>query len=290
MERCYCRGQRWLLLGFFLVLYSSRTLAALETAEHNIEHGYALLLQAQSVASGTQRENLLQEAIDAFKQGYQHVGQTTQVQALLGAAQGYLLMQIPRRRFPFLWQASPLQRAEKSLQHALVLQPHNAIAALLLGLVYWRQATAVTPPPQDTLAQSQTYLEGAAAAGIPVRSVTGDTPRTQGLPRPFSVHDRLIIVRAIDARGTGQQEDVLLVHQPVAGGEGCFGVVVVAGMAYPLVADPATGAMIVAPTIAALTVVPQPAAPPVITVQAPPPTQPLLTRFVWEYGRFVPVL
>lgn len=289
MERYYCQGQRWLLLGCLLVLYSSRTLAALETAEHNIEHGYALLLQAQSVSSGTQRENLLQAAIDAFKQGYQHFGQTAQVQALLGAAQGYLLMQAPRRRFPFLWQAAPLQRAEKSLQHALVLQPHNTAAALLLGLVYWRQAAAVTPP-QDILAQSQTYLERAAAAGIPVRSVTGDTPRTQGLPLPFRAHDRLIIVRTIDARGTGQQEDVLLVYQPVAGGEGCFGVVVAAGIAYPLVADPATGAMVVAPTIAALTVVPQPAAPPVITVRTPPPTHPLVTRFVWEHGRFVPVL
>jgi hypothetical protein len=160
----------------------------------------------------------------------------------------------------------------------------------LLGLVYWRQATAVTPPPQDTLAQSQTYLERAAAAGIPVRSVTGDTSIAQGPPLLFSVHDRLIIMRAIDARGTGPQEDMLLVYHPVAGGEGCFGVVVVAGIAYPLVADAATGAMIVAPTIATLTVVPQPAAPPVITVQAPPHPQPLLTRFVWEHGRFVPVL
>lgn len=290
MERCYCKGQRWLLLGFLLVLYSARTLAALETAEHDIEHGYTLLLQAQSVSSGTQREDLLQEAIDTFKQGYQHVGQTAQVQALLGAAQGYLLMQTPRRRFPFLWQAAPLQRAEKSLQHALVLQPHNAIAALLLGLVYWRQATAVTPPLHNTLAQSQTYLERAAAAGIPVRSVTGDTPTTQELLLPFRAYDRLIIVRAIDARGTGQQEDVLLVYQPVAGGEGCFGVVVAAGIAYPLVADPATGAMVVAPTIAALTVVPQPAAPPVITVQTPPHTQPIVTRFVWAHGRFMPVL
>jgi hypothetical protein len=290
MERCYCQGQRWLLLGFFLVLYSSRTLAALETAEHHIEHGYALLLQAQAVSSGTQREHLLQEAIDAFKQGYQHVGQTAQVQALLGAAQGYLLMQTPRRRFPFLWQAAPLQRAEKSLQHALVLQPHNAAAALLLGLVYWRQATAVTPPLQDTLAQSQAYLERAAAAGIPVRSVTEDTPRTQELPPPLHAHDRLIIVRAIDSRGTGQQEDVLLVYQPVAGGEGCFGVVVAAGIAYPLVTDPVTGAMVIASTIVALTIVSQPAAPPVITVRTPPHTHPIVTRFVWEHGRFVPVL
>jgi hypothetical protein len=201
-----------------------------------------------------------------------------------------LLTQTPRRTFPFLWQATPLQRAEKSLQHALVLQPHNAAAALLLGLVHWRQATAVTPPRRDTLAQSQTYLERAAAAGIPVRLATEDASKTQGFPLPFSVHDRLIIVRSIDARGTGQQEDVLVVYRPIAGVEGCFGVVVAAGTAYPLVADPVTGAMAVAPTIAALTVMPQPAAPPVITVRTPPQTQSMVTRFVWEHGRFVPVL
>src|SRR4029450_8924627 len=92
--------------------------------------GYAVLLQARHTGDGQRREQLVAEAVAAFKDAYQLAGPTVQMQALVGAAQGYLLMQSPRPHFPFLWQATPLQRAEKSLQQALFLQPDNGAAVL----------------------------------------------------------------------------------------------------------------------------------------------------------------
>ena len=127
-----------------------------EPAPEHVERGYALLAQARLEAESATRERLLTEAIAAFKEAYQSepTDPTMQVQALLGAAQAYLLVQSPRRVFPFLWQATPLQRAEKNLQQALVLQPDNAAAAFLLGLVYWRQAAQAAGQQQDALERS----------------------------------------------------------------------------------------------------------------------------------------
>ena len=108
-----------------------------EPAQEHAERGYALLAQARLETESATRERLLTAAIAAFKEAYQSepTDPTIQVHALLGAAQAELLVQHPRRVFPFLWQATPLQRAEKNLQQALFLQPDNAAATFLLGLV-----------------------------------------------------------------------------------------------------------------------------------------------------------
>ena len=116
------------------------------TAAREIARGHALLAAARLAPAGEEKEDLLSEAVEAFKSGYRWFGRDTQVRALLGAAQGYLMVQTPRRVFPFLWQATPLQRAERSAQQALVMQPDSPAAAFLLGLIYWRQARTAKGP------------------------------------------------------------------------------------------------------------------------------------------------
>src|SRR5262245_31338024 len=159
-------------------------------AQEHAERGYVLLGQARLEAENAARERLLTAAIAAFKAAYQSepVDPTMQVHALLGAAQAELLVQHPRRVFPFLWQATPLQRAEKNLQQALVLQPDNAAATFFLGLVYWRQAAQAPGQQQDSLKRSQYYLTRAASLGIPIR--LSSTPEQQESPVTlFDVED-----------------------------------------------------------------------------------------------------
>src|SRR5262249_59673149 len=100
--------------------------------------------QARVETDSVARERLLSTAIAAFKEAYQAEPPDlpSQVQALLGAAQAYLLVQSPHRVFPFLWQAAPLPRAGKTLHQALVLKPDNTPAALLLRTVSSRQAAS----------------------------------------------------------------------------------------------------------------------------------------------------
>src|SRR5713101_2871793 len=151
-------------------------------AQEHAERGYALLVQARLETESASRERLLTGAIAAFKAAYQSepAEPTMQVHALLGAAQAELLVQHPRRVFPFLWQATPLQRAEKNLQQALVLQPDNAAAALLLGIVYGRHAAQAAGPQEDALARSTHYLTQAAVMGVPIR--LAPTPGRQADP------------------------------------------------------------------------------------------------------------
>src|SRR5919109_2244142 len=154
-----------------LVLATSGSLACtlgLQSAEVYMARGYALLLQARHTGDGPRRERLIAEAVAAFKAAYQLAGHVVQAQALVGAAQGYLLMQSPRPHFPFLWQATPLQRAEKSLQQAVFLRPDNAAAVLLLALVYQRQAWLAKAQQAEQLQRSNVYLVRAAALGLPV--------------------------------------------------------------------------------------------------------------------------
>ena len=136
-------------------------------AARDIARGHALLTAARLEAAGEERETLLAEAVEAFKSSYRWFGRDTQVRALLGAAQGYLMMQTPRRVFPFLWQATPLQRAERTAQQALVMQPDNPAAAFLLALIYWRQAM-VDKDPAAALALGNQYAVKAADLGMPV--------------------------------------------------------------------------------------------------------------------------
>ena len=256
-------------------------------AQDHAEHGYALLAQARLEADNATRERLLTEAIAAFKAAYQNepVEPPTQVQALLGAAQAELLVQHPRRLFPFLWQATPLQRAEKNLQQALFLQPDNAAAVLLLGLVYWRQAAQAPGQQQDIRERSQYYLTQAAGLGLPIRLAS--TPERPDSPVTlFGVEDTVVALRYVDARGVGRMDDLVFVYQSAAR-ETLFGVVVTERQAYPLTTDNIIGALAPQGLLETITTAPQPGKPPILILRLRQGTQSTDARFTWDGARFV---
>ena len=258
-----------------------------EPAQEHVERGYVFLGQARLEAESATRERLLTAALAAFKEAYQSepTDSTMQVQALLGAAQAELLVQHPRRLFPFLWQATPLQRAEKNLQQALFLQPDNAAATFLLGLVYWRQAAQAPGQQQDALERSQHYLTQAAGLGIPIRLPS--MPEPQGSPATlFSVEDTVMALRYVDARGVGRMDDLIFVYRPAAR-EALFAVVITGRQAYPLTADSATGALAPQGLLEAITTTPQPGKQPILIMHLRQGTQSIDTRFTWDGVRFV---
>ena len=257
------------------------------SASELVERGYARLAQARLVAESAIRERLLRVATAAFKEAYQTetAGPTVQVHALLGAAQAYLLVQFPRRVFPFLWQATPLQRAEKSLQQALFLQPDNAAAALLLGIVYWRQAAQAAGQQGDTLERSKHYLTQATVLGVPIR--LSHTPGRQEDPGTwFGVEDTVLALRYVDARGVGRMDDLILVYQSAAS-EPMFGVVVTGRQAHPLILDATTGALAPHGLLEAVTTIPQPGQQPILVIHLRQGAQLMDLRFTWDGARFV---
>ena len=259
-------------------------------AQEHVERGYVLLGQARLEAENATRERLHTAAIAAFKAAYQSepIDPTMQVHALLGAAQAELLVQHPRRVFPFLWQATPLQRAEKNLQQALVLQPDNAAATFLLGLVYWRQAAQTPEQQQDSLKHSQYYLTQAADLGIPTSLAS--TPERQDAPVTlFSLGDTVMALRYVDARGVGRMDDLVFVYRPAAR-ETLFGVVVTGRQAYPLTLDSATGALAPQGLLEAITTTPQPGKPPILDLRLRQGTQSIDVRFTWDGTHFVSLL
>ena len=258
-----------------------------EPAPEHAERGYVFLTQARLEAGSATRERLLTEAIAAFKAAYQSepTEPTIQVNALVGAAQAELLVQHPRRVFPFLWQATPLQRAEKNLQQALFLQPDNTAAIFLLGLVYWRQAFQVSGQQQDLLARSQHYLTQAASLGIPIRLAS--TPARQDSPVTlFNVEDTVVALRYVEARGVGKMDDLIFVYRPAAH-EALFAVVVTGRQAYPLAADSASGALATQGRLEAITTTPQPDKSPILVLRLRQGTQCIDARFIWDGVRFV---
>jgi len=256
-------------------------------APEQVEHGYALLAQAHLEAESATRERLLTETIAVFKAAYQSepVAPAMQVQALLGAAQAHLLVLSPRRVFPFLWQATPLQRAERNLRQALVLQPDNAAAVFLLGLVYWRQGTQAAGQRQDVLEHSRGYLTQAAGLGIPIHvssvPARSDTPLTG-----FSVEDTVVALRYVDARGVGRMDDLIFVYRSAAR-KALFGVAVAGRQAYPLVTDRATGTLTLLGLPEAISTVPQPGKAPILVLRLRQGTQSMDTRFTWDGAGFV---
>jgi hypothetical protein len=270
------------------VLQVSLALAVVsEPAQEHAERGYALLAQARLETESTSRERLLTGAVAAFKAAYQSepTEPTIQVHALLGAAQAELLVQHPRRVFPFLWQATPLQRAEKNLQQALVLQPDNAAATFLLGLVYWRQAAQAPGQQQDTRERSQYYLTQAASLGIPIRLAS--TPERQDSPVTlFGVEDTVVALRYVDARGVGRMDDLVFVYRP-ASHEALFAVIVTGRQAYPLAMDTTTGTLARQGLLEAITTIPQPGKPPILALHLRQGTQSVDIRFTWDGARFV---
>ena len=269
------------LLGHFAFAVVS------EPAQEHAERGYALLAQAHLAAESATRDRLLTAAIAAFKAAYQNepTEPTIQVHALLGAAQAELRVRHPRRVFPFLWQATPLQRAEKNLQQALFLQPDNAAATFLLGLVYWRQATQAPGQQQDALERSQHYLTQAVSLGIPIHLTS--TPVRQDSPVTlFGVEDTVMALRYVDARGVGRMDDLIFVYR-LAARDALFGVVVTERQAYPLATDSATGALAPQGCLEAITTTPQPGKPPILILRRRQGTQSIDTRFTWDGVRFV---
>ena len=246
------------------------------TAAREIARGHALLAAARLQPAGEEKEDLLSEAVEAFKSGYRWFGRDTQVRALLGAAQGYLMMQTPRRVFPFLWQATPLQRAERSAQQALVMQPDSPAAAFLLGLIHWRQAQAAEEPA-EAVALSNDYLAQAAGLGMPV---------ADGSPHAFQIGDTPLVLRYVDARGTGKADDLLFVYEKAE--KRYVSAVVMAGKAYPLVADAVTGAMVSGGSFEGISVSAQPQGAPRIVVHARRDGQLIAKSFVWKGDGFVP--
>jgi hypothetical protein len=256
-------------------------------AHEHVEHGHALLAQARLEAESAMRERLLTASIAAFKAAYQGepTDPTSQVHALIGAVQAYLLIQSPRRVFPFLWQATPLQRAQKNLQQALVFQPDNAAASLLLGLVYWRQAAQAAGQQQDALERSKHYLTQAAGLGIPIRLPS--SPERQATPFPlFGVEDTVVALRYVDARGLGRMDDLLFVYQSAAR-KALFGVVVIEQQAYLLATDSTTGALAPQGLLETITTIPQPGKPPILILRLRQGTQSIDARFTWDDARFV---
>jgi hypothetical protein len=253
--------------------------------QEHLGRGYARLTQARLATAGAARERLLSEALAAFKEAYQNAGPSTQAHALVGAAQAYLLVQSPRRVFPFLWQATPLQRAERSLQQALFLHPDNAAAALLLGLVYWRQAAATSAHQTDALVRSRHYLEQAATLGVPVRMPAASAPHPEALPM-FGIDDSILALEYVDARGSGKSDDLILIYRPVESPY-AFGVVVIAGKAYPLtMEDTTSGALAPAGSLEAITVTPQPGSAPILAIRFQRDAQHVDVRFTWDGTRF----
>lgn len=229
-------------------------------AEREIARGHALLEAARLVSAGEQREAMLSEAVEAFKSGYRWFGRSTQVRSLLGAAQGYLMMRAPRRVFPFLWQATPLQRAERSAQQALVMQPDSPAAAFILALVHSRYAQAAEDPSEAD-ALSRAYALQAAELGLPV-AVPGASPADA--PQRYHLSDTLLAFMHVDVRGTGEPDDLLFVYEKHR--DRCFGVVVADGKSYPLTADKSTGSLCSHGTFRGATVRVQPAGAPRVVI------------------------
>ena len=246
------------------------------TATREIARGHALLAAAHLEPAGEAREELLSEAVEAFKSAYRWFGRDTQVRSLLGAAQGYLMMQTPRRVFPFLWQATPLQRAERSVQQALVMQPDSAAAAFLLGLIYWRQAQTAEEPA-EAMALSREYMDKAAGLGMPVVG-PGSAGGSQNV---FQMGDTALVLRYTDARGSGKSLDLLFIYEK---GENRYvGVVVTAGKAYPLAAVTTVSSGV----FERVSVEAQPQGAPRIAIHVRRGGQQITGYFVWSGDGFV---
>ena len=191
------------------------------------------------------------------------------------------MMQTPRRVFPFLWQATPLQRAERSAQQALVMQPDSPSAAFLLGLIYWRQAQTAEDPA-EAMALSNEYVAKAASLGVPV--VAPDW--ADGPPHAFQMGDTSLMLRYADARGTGKPDDLLFIYEKAE--KRYVSVVVTMGKAYPLIADTVTETAVSNGVFEKISVDAQPQGVPRIVIHARQDGQLIAASFVWNGSGFAP--
>jgi len=264
-----------------LWLYAAATgpALAMETARELVTRGDTLLLQAHAEPDGKRREQRLSEVVDTFSKAYSMGLRRDKIHALIGAAQGYLLMREAPLRFPFLWSAPPLDRAEKSLQQVLALAPDHAAANLLMGVALWRRAASATAAA-ELRGRSEHYLRRAARAGMNVQ-----LPTSEPVPGRFTVGDTILALQFADARGTGLIEDLLFVYERQAE-TSCYGVVVSAGTAYPLVSDAVTGGMASTTILTDLDVVPQASGHPLITLTWETEGRPNHVDFQWNGASF----
>jgi hypothetical protein len=260
---------------------------ALQTTQEYLDHGYDLLAQARHTPAEAQREQLLATATDAFSKAYQQAGQDGKVHALIGAAQAYLLMRNAPAVFPFLWSAPPLQRAARSLQQALVLQPDNSAALLLMGLTLERQAHSATAPEHQYAQHSRAYLARAAALGIPIRLPSMSTTPSAATITPFGVDDTVLVVRNVDARGTGKTADLLFAYRISKAHAGDYGIVISSGIAYPLTTPRVNGTRAPDVQIDDLKMTPGPQQQPIIVAVVHHEGRQVEERFVWHDSRFV---
>lgn len=281
------RCGRLVILILLCPLLAVPQASALPTAQEDIDRGYDFLAQAHRTAQAEQREQLVSAAIKAFSKAYQHIGQSSKVQALLGAAQGYLLMRKAPVVFPFLWSASPLERAAKSLQQALVLQPDNSAAAFLMGVTLWRQAETAASHRTERYQRSAAYLARAAELGIPVQLPTADAGQASSSVPAFRLGDTILTLRYVDARGTGSLNDLLLVYHTAAANRLCYGVIVSSEKAYPLMASRVNGTMALGDSLDDLKVIARPHDRPVVTAVVQQGERQVTIQFVWDGSRFV---
>ena len=263
------------LFGYTAVVFAGGS----PEAERDIDRGHALLVAARLETAGEERETLLSEAVEAFKSSYRWFGHSTRVRSLLGAAQGYLMMQAPRRVFPFLWQATPLQRAERSAQQALVMQPDNPAAAFLLALVHGRSARAAKEP-SEAARLSKEYALQATGLGMPVAA-----PGVQGKsPQPFRLHDDLLVLLYTDIRGTGEPDDLLFIYEK--SDHRCIGVVVADGKAYPMTGDASSGLLFSVGTFDGVIIETQPPHAPLVVILARHEGVQNRVSFMWNGNGF----
>jgi len=280
-----------LAVSLSLTVVSVALAALSKLATEQVEQGYTHLTQARITTESAHREQLLALALASFKAAYQTEAAAalpaTQAHALLGAAQAHVLIQSPRRVFPFLWQATPLQRAEKHLQQALVLQPDNAAASLLLGIVYERQAAQSAEPQSAVSSRGQYYLSQAGRLGIPLRMPWATSTPTFS-EHGFAPEDTILALRYIDARGVGKLDDLLFVYRSVVH-TSLFGVILVGQQAHPLRSVSQAEALAQQGALEAVATVLQPGQPPLVSLRLRQDTHVQEKRFLWNGLNFSPV-
>ncbi len=238
--------QGWVGLSLLWLVVCPGVSFGLESARDHLARGYDQLLEARRQNPGAERDEILARAVKSFTKAYETSGPPTQVHVLIGAAQGYLLMQKSPRQFPFLWSASPVQRALRSVQHVLTLEPDNPVAHLLMGLVLRRQQSEATGSTVlEDRQQERSAWRRAAELGLRVQ-VAGERLESGADIEPFSATGVVLVLQSVDLGGEGRFQDVLWVYRPHAEAAYCYGMVRHQGEIYPLIGDPVTGRL--APT------------------------------------------
>jgi hypothetical protein len=278
-------------LGVVWLLLLAASAWTLDSARDYLQRGYDQLLLARRSAPGEERDQILVSAVNAFTKAYEIAGRQTKIQTLNGAAQAYLLMQRAPARFPFLWSASPLSRGQKNLQHVLALEPDNAVAHMLMGLLLGQQAQTDYPKRAEHRQRSEAHWRRAAQLGLPLQTLssamgtTDARPPSEAMPS-FSMHDVILALQQVDTEGTGRWQDVLLIYRPAVEADRCYGLVMRGNQVYPLMTNSATGVLAPSGSLDALRIGADAAGAPRITVTWRRHDRQVETQFIWDGAGF----